>query len=170
MDYEDDDMPSFPSVLKVIIAFVIAIPLLFAIFATIFFLTDSGTHTASDPISHISIYVADDAPQESINKLSEDIRNIDGVREVNFITKAQALENFANSIADDSGIIEQLDGENPLPASIDVKVSEDKADEIISILIDDGLFKSICSNPDNPEDSVIDDTKTIGHSYTKVGK
>ena len=64
----------------------------------------------------ITAYVADDAPQESIDAVTAMIQGMDGVESVGFTTKEQALENFSNSMTTNPEIIEQLDGTNPLPA------------------------------------------------------
>ena len=44
----------------------------------------------------ITAYVADDAPQESIDAVTAMIQGMDGVESVGFTTKEQALENFSN--------------------------------------------------------------------------
>lgn len=72
----------------------------------------------------ITAYVADDAPQESIDAVTAMIQGMDGVESVGFTTKEQALENFSNSMTTNPEIIEQLDGTNPLPASIDVSLAD----------------------------------------------
>ena len=46
----------------------------------------------------ITAYVADDAPQESIDAVTAMIQGMDGVESVGFTTKEQALENFSNSM------------------------------------------------------------------------
>ncbi len=81
----------------------------------------------------ITAYVADDASEADIQKVESDIEGLEGVASVSFTTKDQALENFRSSTTSD--IIDTLDGVNPLPASIDVELSdpqlvEQVADEI----------------------------------------
>lgn len=81
----------------------------------------------------ITAYVADDASEADIQKVESDIEGLEGVASVGFTTKDQALENFRSSTTSD--IIDTLDGVNPLPASIDVELSdpqlvEQVADEI----------------------------------------
>ena len=84
----------------------------------------------------ITAYVADDAPQESIDAVTAMIQGMDGVESVGFTTKEQALENFSNSMTTNPEIIEQLDGTNPLPASIDVSLADpQKVDEIASAIL-----------------------------------
>ena len=96
----------------------------------------------------ITAYVADDAPQESIDAVTAMIQGMDGVESVGFTTKEQALENFSNSMTTNPEIIEQLDGTNPLPASIDVSLADpQKVDEIAAAIEADETFRSICDEP-----------------------
>ncbi len=52
-----------------------------------------------------------------------DLERVNGVANVSFTTKDQALENFQNSMSS-TDIVDQLDGTNPLPASILVELSD----------------------------------------------
>ena len=98
----------------------------------------------------ITAYIADDAPQESIDAVMNSVRSMGGVESVGFTTKDQALENFKSSMTTNPEIIEQLDGTNPLPASIDVSLSDpQKVDEIAGAIEGDETFRSICDNPDS---------------------
>ena len=68
----------------------------------------------------ISAFISDDASQSDIDKVEDFIRGIDGVASVDFTTKDQALENF--KATSNSDIVDALDGQNPLPASIEVEL------------------------------------------------
>ena len=115
----------------------------------------------------ITAYVADDAPQESIDAVTAMIQGMDGVESVGFTTKEQALENFSNSMTTNPEIIEQLDGTNPLPASIDVSLADpQKVDEIAAAIEADETFRSICDEPDNPADSLKYGQKTADRLFS----
>lgn len=110
----------------------------------------------------ITAYVADDASEKEIRSVEDYIKGLPGVESVGFTTKEQALEAFTNSMTSNPDIVEQLDGENPLPASIDVDLSEaqsvsDIADEILA----NETFVKICDNPDDPADSLQYGQKTV---------
>ena len=110
----------------------------------------------------ITAYVADDAQQSDIDALSDFIRGLDGVSNVGFTTKEQALENFKNSMTSNPEIVNQLDGQNPLPASIDVELSEAQEVENIAHAIEaNETFVAICDNPTNPADSLKYGQKTV---------
>ena len=120
----------------------------------------------------ITAYVADDAPQESIDAVTAMIQGMDGVESVGFTTKEQALENFKSSSSSD--IAESLDGQNPLPASIDVELSDPKMVEDVAAQIEaNNTFQKICDNPSDPSDSLRYGEKTVDRlfqltSYVRV--
>lgn len=109
--------------------------------------------SVEDKVS-ITAYIDDDAIQSSIDDVMEGLENTAGVAGVGFITKEQALENFQNSMSS-TDIVDQLDGTNPLPASIDIELSDPQMVETIAgQLAADPAFKEICDNPEDPSDSV----------------
>lgn len=115
----------------------------------------------------ITAYVADDASQEDIDSVMEYARNLPGVESVTFTNKDQALENFTNSMTSNPDIVEQLDGQNPLPASIDIDLSEAQevgtiADEVLA----NDTFTKICDNPDDPSDSLQYGQKTVDKLFS----
>lgn len=109
--------------------------------------------SVEDKVS-ITAYIDDDAMQSSIDEVMKDLENTAGVASVGFTTKEQALENFQNSMSS-TDIVDQLDGTNPLPASIDIELSDPQMVETIAgQLAADPAFKEICDNPEDPSDSV----------------
>ena len=102
----------------------------------------------------IAAYVADDASDADIQTVENFIKGIDGVASVSFTTKEQALERFRAS--SDSDIIDSLDGMNPLPASIDVELSDSQLIESVAAQIaDNQTYRSICEQPDDPASSLM---------------
>ena len=102
----------------------------------------------------ITAYVADDADQSDIDRVMDAVRSMSDVQNVTFTTKEQALENFSNSISN-AEIIEQLDGQNPLPASIDVELSDPQmVESVASQLEGNSTYQRICENPEDVGDSI----------------
>ncbi len=136
----------------------------------IFFIAGSViNNVVADVESQVSItaYVADDASQEDIDSVMRSIEGMDGVESVTFTTKEQALENFTTSMTSNPDIVAQLDGQNPLPASIDVQLTE--AQEVSSIaqgILDNETFVSICDNPEDPSDSLQYGQKTVDKLFS----
>lgn len=114
----------------------------------------------------VTAYVSDDASQNDINKVMSDIRGMEGVSSVSFTTKDQALENFRTTVSD-PGIIEQLDGVNPLPASIDVELSDPELVEgVASRIIANSTYVQICEDSSNVSDSVKYGQGTVDRLFT----
>lgn len=115
----------------------------------------------------ITAYVADDASEQDINAVEQYIQELPGVESVDFTTKDQALENFTNSMTSNPDIVAQLDGENPLPASIDVNLSEAQSvSDIANRILENETFVKICDNPDDPSDSLQYGQKTVDKLFS----
>lgn len=115
----------------------------------------------------ITAYVADDASEQDIHAVEQYIQELPGVESVDFTTKDQALENFTNSMTSNPDIVAQLDGENPLPASIDVNLSEAQSvSDIANRILEKETFVKICDNPDDPSDSLQYGQKTVDKLFS----
>lgn len=126
---------------------------------------DNLMSSVEDEVS-VTAYVSDDASQNDINKVMSDIRGMEGVSSVSFTTKDQALENFRTTVSD-PGIIEQLDGVNPLPASIDVELSDPQLVEgVASQIISNSTYVQICEDSSNVSDSVKYGQGTVDRLFT----
>lgn len=115
----------------------------------------------------ITAYVADDAEQSAIDAVMADVKKMDGVASVSFTTKEQALDNFRNSMTSNPDIIDQLDGQNPLPASIDIELSDPQLVEQVAGQIEaHSTFKTICDEPENPADSLKYGQQTVDKLFS----
>ena len=115
----------------------------------------------------ITVYIADEAAQTDIDSLMSDISGMEGVQSVDFTTKEEALENFRNSMVSNPDIVDQLDGVNPLPASILVQLSEAQEVEVIAQQIQsDSTFLKICDNPEDPSDSLKYGQSTVDKLFS----
>lgn len=127
---------------------------------------DNIVNLVEDKVS-ITAYVADDASQEDIDAVENYITGLDGVASIDFTTKDQALENFKNSMTSNPEIVDQLDGQNPLPASIDVQLSDAQMVETVAGEIESNeTFQKIADNPDDPSDSLKYGQKTVDRLFT----
>lgn len=86
--------------------------------------------SVEDEVS-ITAYVSGDASEADIDSLMNTIRTMEGVASVQFTTKEQALQNFRDMTTNPE-IIDQLDGQNPLPASVDVELSDPQLVESVA--------------------------------------
>ena len=107
----------------------------------------------------ITAYIADDAKQEDITSVEKFIQELDGVQSVTFTSKDEALENF-KGMSSNADIVEELGG-NPLPASINIDLSDpQKVQQVASSIETNETFAKI-ADEDNPADSLKYGQKTV---------
>ena len=111
---------------------------------------------------NITAYIADDAKDADVKAFQDWVSGIEGVQNVSFTSKEDALEKFRNSMASSPEIIDQLDGQNPLPASFDIELEDPQAVQSIADQIQNkDLFLAICDNQEDPSDSLKYGQKTV---------
>ena len=115
-------------------------------------IVDNTVKSVEDKVS-ITAYVSDDAEQSDIDTVMKAIEKMDGVQSVGFTTKDEALQNFSNSMSS-SEIVDQLDGMNPLPASIDVELADPQMVEGIASQIEGNSTFAKIADEENPADSI----------------
>ena len=109
----------------------------------------------------ITAYLSDDVSDSQISSLTSEIKGIDGVSGVSYVSKDQALENF-RAMSSNPEIVDQLDGANPLPASLTIELSDPKKVEpVAGQIVENSTFKKACDEPSNPADSLKYGQKTV---------
>lgn len=81
----------------------------------------------------ISVYLKDDATEEATQEIISKIESVENVKEVEYVSKEQAKENFINQNADDLDLRVSITqtGDNPIPATIRIKpVDTNKLEEL----------------------------------------
>ncbi len=140
--------------------------LIIGIFFIAGFVVDNVVNSVEDKVS-ITAYVADDASESDITSVENYIKSISGVQSVSFTDKDQAMENFKQSMTSNPEIVDQLDGQNPLPASIDVQLSDAQSvEDVASQIESNSTFQKICDNPSDPSDSLKYGQKTVEKLFT----
>lgn len=125
------------------------------------------TSAVEDQVA-ITAYISDEASaDEAIYKpVQDELAAMDGVSEVQFTTKDQAMENFRSTMKSDD-IVDQLDGANPLPASFTVILSDPQQVEVLAEQIQNmESFQAICDSPDSPQNSVKYGQKTVERLFS----
>ncbi|HIW76175.1 MULTISPECIES: permease-like cell division protein FtsX [Gordonibacter] len=113
----------------------------------------------------ITAYVADDASDADIKAVQSYIEGLEGVASVGFTTKDQALENFRST--SNSDIIDSLDGQNPLPRSIDVELSDPQlVEQVASAIESDATYREITDNPTDPAEALKYGQKTVENLFS----
>ena len=112
----------------------------------------------------ITAYVSDDAKESDIAAAQDYIRGLDGVASVSFTTKEQALEKF-REMSSNAAIVDELGG-NPLPASIDIELSDpQKVEEVAQQIESSDQFKKV-ADEDNPSDSLKYGQRTVERLFS----
>ncbi len=112
----------------------------------------------------ITAYVADKAAEADIAAAQDYIKGLDGVASVSFTTKDQALERF-KEMSTNASIVDEL-GSNPLPASIDIELSDpQKVEEVAKQIEASDEFKKICDEK-NPADSLKYGQRTVERLFS----
>jgi cell division transport system permease protein len=79
----------------------------------------------------VMVFLKDGVSQAELESISRQIHEFSGGRSVTFIDKGQALQVFRDSLGDDARILEGLDADNPLPASLQVQLESAEQAEAV---------------------------------------
>lgn len=71
----------------------------------------------------ISVYLKDDLSQEEIDETKETLSKIEGLQDIKFITREEAMGNFKERLGDQQFLLDALDDTNPLPDSFSLTVT-----------------------------------------------
>lgn len=71
----------------------------------------------------ISVYLKDDLSQEEIDETKETLSKIEGLQDIKFTTREEAMENFKKRLGDQQFLLDVLDDTNPLPDSFSLTVT-----------------------------------------------
>lgn len=85
----------------------------------------------------VSIYFKEEAPEEEILSIEEEISKIPGIKEIKYTSREMALETFEEKHQENPLLLEALKevGKNPFLASISVKASDPQQyEEILNLL------------------------------------
>lgn len=113
----------------------------------------------------ISVYLKDDVTAKKRDQLIDDLKNLDSIREVNYVSKDEALEKYKEQNKDNLDLllaISQTD--NPLPASLQIKPEDPNKIEPIKQYLEQKDIKALQSD----ETSYSGDRKTAIDKITSA--
>jgi len=91
----------------------------------------------------ITVYLQDGMSDEDISNLIDEVNNIPYVTHLKYVSKEQALEGFKASLNDSSHILDGLEEDNPLPASLELDIDSlshwDSVENSLNRLKDSGI-------------------------------
>ena len=71
----------------------------------------------------INVYLLDKVDREQARDIEKDLKEVEGVESVGFVTKDEAMERFKDRLGDQKTLLDALDETNPLPDSFEVTVT-----------------------------------------------
>lgn len=111
----------------------------------------------------IQAFLSDDASQDAVDALQTKIEGWDEVESVTYKSKDEALEEYKNTMSNRNAedAISALDGENPVPASLVIKMKQpEDVSKVADKLIADSDFASVADDSD-PSSSVQYGQETV---------
>lgn len=120
----------------------------------------------------IQAYLSDDATDDQVSAYADKVRGWDNVESVEIRSKEEALEQFQTQMSNRnaSDAITALDGENPLPASLVIKLDDPQQVEATATkIVDDSQFAQICDSKDNPSSDVNYGRETVEKLFSVTG-
>ncbi len=107
-------------------------------------------HTIKDITGHIdvSVYLVDNITDKQRDKLIDDLKKVDNVKSVSYVSKQQALKDYRTQNADDPDRLSAVsETDNPLPASLEVKPDDPNRLQSIKDFLDKPDVKALQSDP-----------------------
>ncbi|MBI2628374.1 MAG: ABC transporter permease [Candidatus Niyogibacteria bacterium] len=105
----------------------------------------------------ISVYFKTDAAENEIKNLSLSLSSLPQVKEVEYISREQALDNFKKRHQNNSLItrsLDELEG-NPLGASLNIKAKELGQYEAIARFLEAGVYSSLIDKVDYSQNQLV---------------
>jgi len=120
----------------------------------------------------ISVYFKEDISSEYILEVESEISKIPEVKDVEYISKEQALEKFIEKHKDDPVLMESLTelGSNPFLASLNVRAWEPSQYEQVASLLETSSFRNLIDKVDYHERKpVIEKVFSVVSGLNKIG-
>ena len=125
----------------------------------------------------IQAFLSDEAKQEAVDALQTKIEGWDNVESVRYKSKDEALEEYKETMSNRNAAdaVAALDGENPVPASLVIKLDDpQQVETTANKLIGDEDFIAVADDPDDVGASVQYGRETVERlfsvtNYIRIG-
>jgi cell division transport system permease protein len=144
--------------------------LLFAVVANATF-----GHTIDDITSHIdvSVYLKDEVTEQQRADLISQLKGVDNVKSVEFISKEAALKTYREQNANNKDLLAAIsETDNPLPASVVVKPADPNRIDSIKSFLDKPEIAALQSDPTSysgDRKAAIDKITSATHFFQQAG-
>jgi cell division protein FtsX len=125
----------------------------------------------------IQAFLSDDAEQEAVDALKAKIEGWSSVESVRYKSKDEALQEYKETMSNRNAAdaVAALDGENPVPASLVIKLSDpQQVESVANQLISDEDFAAVADDPEDVGASVQYGRETVERlfsvtNYIRIG-
>jgi cell division transport system permease protein len=117
----------------------------------------------------IQAFLSDDAEQEAVDAIIAKVESWGNVESVRYKSKDEALQEYKETMSNRNAAdaVAALDGENPVPASMVIKLDDpQKVEETANKLIADADFAAVCDDPDDVSASVQYGRETVERLFS----
>ena len=117
----------------------------------------------------IQAFLSDDAPSGEVEALQNRVEAWDNVESVTYKSKEQALQEYKDTMTNRNAAdaVAALDGENPVPASLVIKLDDpQQVESVAERLIKDSSFAAVCDDPENVSSSVQYGRETVERLFS----
>lgn len=116
-----------------------------AVFLVLNIVLNAGITEVQDKMD-ISVYFNEDVKEKKILEIQEELSLLTEVKAINYVSKEEALEKMKKTFANNEKILEPLEEENPLPASLGVKVYEVEDFDTVAAVLEKEEYKKNIHN------------------------
>lgn len=139
-----------------------------------FFIINVALNAGIDSIKEkidLSAYLVDEATEKDVLALQNEIANYNEVVTVKYVSKDEALERYKEQNVNNQKLIESLEGiDNPLPASIEVKVTDPTHIENVASVFDRDEYEPIVNKVSYKENKIVIDKLVSATNFIqKIG-
>ena len=125
----------------------------------------------------IQAFLSDNADQTAVDSFTKQVQGWDNVESVTYKSKEEALKEYKTTMSNRNAAdaVAALDGQNPIPASLVIKMKDPKqVEETAQKIAASNDFKTIADNKDNPSGDVQYGRETVERlfsvtSYIRIG-
>lgn len=131
---------------------------------------NAGIDSVKEKID-LSAYLVDEADEREVLRLQNEIAGFQEVVTVKYVSKDEALERYKEQNINNQKLIESLEGiDNPLPASIEVKVSDPTYIENVASIFDREDYAPLVNKVSYKENKIVIDKLVRATNFIqKVG-
>lgn len=118
---------------------------------------NAGIESVQEKID-LSAYLKDEAPEQEVLALQTELAAFSEVETVKYVSKDEALSRYKEQNKNNQKLLESLEGlENPLPASIEVKVTDPQYIEKVAATFDKDQYKDYVNKVSYKENKIVID-------------